>query len=53
MKINRVVGLMLFIFLANLLMGDVVRAFSKTLIATLGTVEHAANTATVGLEHVR
>ncbi len=53
MKINRAIGAMLLIFLANLLMGDVMRSISRTLIATLGTVETAAETATIRLGSVR
>lgn len=53
MKINRALGFILFLFLANLVVGDVMRAFSQTLVATLGAVETAALTATVRLEEVR
>jgi hypothetical protein len=53
MKINRAIGVALFLFLAHVLMGDVMRSISRTLIATLGTVETAAQTATIRLERTR
>lgn len=53
MKINRALGFILFLFLANLIMGDVMHALSRTLVASLGTVESAAQTATVRFKEVR
>lgn len=53
MKINRALGFILFLFLANLVVGDVMQALSRTLVASLGAVESAAQTATVRFEEVR
>lgn len=49
MKINRAVGIILFFALAHIVLGDVISAFSRALVAVLGTVEVASNAASVGI----
>jgi len=47
MKINRVVGLLIFLFVGQLVLGEVFTAVFKSIVATMGTIETASNTATV------
>ncbi len=52
MRINRAIGLIIFLLIAKVLLADVFVAFSRSIVATMGTVETASQTATATmLEH--
>ncbi len=52
MRINRAVGAIVFLVLVQIVMSDVFRAISASIVATLGAVEIASQTASLMLiEH--
>ncbi len=50
MKINRVVGLLLFLLLGQVLLRDIFSAVSRTVVATMETVEVASETVTYAMQ---
>jgi len=46
MKINRMIGLLIFLFIAQFLLKDVFHAVSRTTVAALETVETASKVTT-------
>ena len=52
MKIFRAVGLLIFLFFAQVVVGEMFRAVSSAVVATLETLETASHTATVQLQKI-
>lgn len=52
MKINRMIGLLIFLFVAQILLHDVFSATSRAIVSTMGTVEVASQTVTHTLERI-
>ncbi len=46
MKINRMIGLLFFLFVAQFLLGDIFHAVSRTTVAALETIETASKVTT-------
>jgi hypothetical protein len=52
MRINRAVGLIIFLLAAHVILGGVFESVSSAVIASMGTVETASDVATLQLQKI-
>lgn len=50
MRINRAIGLLIFLAVAHVVIGEMFGAFSKAVVALMNALETASNTAAAGIQ---